>query len=85
MLLEFTLSTLVLVAAVVRRMLITRVTLGNAPRVLLNLTKKNDICNVQRLLLPLNVDAVNGHIFCLAHQLLLLLALTFVPLPYLSG
>ena len=43
MLLEFTLSTLVLVAAVVRRMLITRVTLGNTSRVLLNLTKKKKI------------------------------------------
>ena len=38
--LEFTLSTLALVAAVVRRMLKTRVTLGNISRVLLNLTKR---------------------------------------------
>ena len=37
--LEFTLSALALVAAVVRRMLKTRVTLGNISRVLLNLTK----------------------------------------------
>ena len=38
--LEFTLSTLALVAAVVRRMLKTRVTLGNISRVLLNLFKR---------------------------------------------
>ena len=38
--LEFTLSTLELVAAVVRKMLKTRVTLGNISRVLLNLTKR---------------------------------------------
>ena len=37
--LEFTLSTLALVAVVVRRMLITRVTPGNISHVLLNLTK----------------------------------------------
>ena len=40
-LLEFTLSTLALAAAVVRTMLITRVTLGNISRVLLNLTKRS--------------------------------------------
>ena len=39
-LLEFTLSTLALVAAVVRRMLKTRVPLGNIPRVLLNPIKR---------------------------------------------
>ena len=38
--LEFTLSTLALVAAVVRRILKTRVALGNISRVLLNLTKR---------------------------------------------
>ena len=38
--LEFTLSTLALVAAVVRRMLKTRVTLGNIHHVLLNLIKR---------------------------------------------
>ena len=38
--LEFTLSSLALVAAVVRRMLKIRVTLGNVSRVLLNLTKR---------------------------------------------
>ena len=38
--LEFILSTLALVAAVVWRMLKTRVTLGNISRVLLNLTKR---------------------------------------------
>ena len=38
--LEFTLSTLALVAAAVRKMLKTRVILGNISRVLLNLTKK---------------------------------------------
>ena len=38
--LEFTLSTLALVAAVVRKMLKTWVTLGNISRVLLNLTKR---------------------------------------------
>ena len=63
-------------------MLKTRVTLGNISRVLLNLTKRwDDICNIQRLLLPPNVHAFNGHISSLVHQLRLLLALTFVPLP----
>ena len=79
------LSTLALVAAVVRKMLKTRVTLGNISRVLLNLTEKLHICNVQRLLFPLNVYVVNNHIFSLLHQSLLLLTLTFVPLPYLFG
>ena len=69
-------STLALVAAVVRGMLKTRVTMGNIPRVLLNLTK--------RLLLPPNVHAVNS-LFSLVHQLWLFLALSFVPLPYLFG
>ena len=82
--LEFTLSTLALLAADVRRMLKTQVTLGNISRVLLNLYKRY-ICNVQRLLLPPNVPVVNIHIFSLVHQLRLLLTLTFVPLPYLFG
>ena len=38
--LEFTLSALALVAAAVRRMIKTQVTLGNISRVLLNLTKR---------------------------------------------
>ena len=38
--LEFTLSTLALVAVVVRRMLQARVTLGNISRVLINVTKR---------------------------------------------
>ena len=80
---EFTLSTFALVAAVVRRMLKTRVIMENICRVLLNLTKR--CINFQRLLLPPNVHAVNSHIFSLVHQLRLLLALTFVPLPYLFG
>ena len=37
---EFTLSTLALLAVAVRRMLKTRVTLGNISRVLLNLIKR---------------------------------------------
>ena len=37
---EFTLSTLVVMAAIERKMLKTRVTLGNISRVLLNLIKK---------------------------------------------
>ena len=36
-------------------------------------------------LLPPNVQAVNIHISSLAHRLRLLLALTFVALPYLVG
>ena len=56
--LEFTLSTLALVAAVVRRMLKTRVTLGNISRVI-----NINICNVQRLLPPPNVPAVKIHIY----------------------
>ena len=43
--LEFTLSALTLVAAVVRRMLKTRATLGNISRVLLNLTKRYLQCS----------------------------------------
>ena len=87
--LEFTLFTLALVAAVVRRMLKTRVTLGNVFRVLLNLTRilldLINICSVQGLLLLLNFHAVNINILSLVHQLQLLLTLTFVPLPYLFG
>ena len=78
-----------MVATVIRRTLKTRVTLGNISRILLNLTpillNLINICNVQRLLLPLNFHSVNIHIFTLVHQLRLLLALTFVPLPYLFG
>ena len=65
--LEFTLSTIALVAVAVRRM------------------RKIHICNVQRILLPPNVVAVNIHIFSLVHQLRLLFTLTFAPLPYLFG
>ena len=76
-------------AAVVRRTLKTRVTLGNISRILLNLTpilsSLINICNVQRLLLPLNFYSVNIHIFTLVHQLRMLLTLTFIPLPYLFG
>ena len=61
----------------------TWVTLGNISRVLLNLTESLNICNVQRLLLLINVYAVNDHISYLVLQLRLLLTLTFVPLPYL--
>ena len=64
-------------------MLKTWATPENNSRVLLNLTKKNNICNVKRLLLPLNVNAVNSRILALVHQLWLLLTLTFVRLPYL--
>ena len=66
--LEFILSTLALVAAV-RRMLKIRVTLGNISGVLLNLNRillnVIKICNVQRLLLPLNIHAVNIHSYFL--------------------
>ena len=68
--LEFTLSTLTLVAAVVTRILKTRVTLGNVSCVLLNLTKRFHV--------PPNTHAVNSHIFSLVYQLQLLLALTFI-------
>ena len=43
------------------------------------------MCNVQRLLSPPNVHAVSTHIFSLVHQLRLLLAFTFIPLPLLFG
>ena len=62
--LEFIISTLALVTAVVRKMPKTLVTLGNMSRVLLNVTKRLIFA---RLLLPLNVHAVNDHIFCLVH------------------
>ena len=84
--LEFTLSTTALVAAADRRILKTRVTLGNISRVLLNLIKRLMFAMYkERLLLLPNVHVVNSHIFSLVHQLRLLLALTFVPLPYLFG
>ena len=82
--LEFTLSTLALVAAAVGRMLKTQVTLGNISRVLLNLFKRY-ICNVQSLLLPPNVPIVNIRISSLVHQVRLLLTLTFASLVYLFG
>ena len=78
-----------MVAVVVRRTPKNRVTLGNISRILLNLTpillNLINICNVRRLLLPLNFYSVNIHIFTLVHQLRLLLTLTFVPLPYVFG
>ena len=61
----------------------TRVTLANISRLLLNLTESLNICNVQRILLLINVYAENDRIFYLVRQLRLLLTLTFVPLPYL--
>ena len=61
----------------------TRVTLANISRLLLNLTESLNICNVQRLLLLINVYAENDRIFYLVRQLRLLLTLTFVPLPCL--
>ena len=82
----FTLSRVEYVAAVVRRMLKTPVTLRNICRVLLNLIKRlimRTICNVQRLPSPPNVHALNIHISSLFHQLRLPLALTFVFLPYM--
>ena len=66
-------------------MLKTRVTLGNISRVLLNLFKRLILVNVQRLLLPPDVPAVNIHIFSLIYQLQLILTLTLVPFPYLLG
>ena len=44
-----------------------------------------NISNDQRLLNPLNVHAVNIHIFYLVYQSQLFLTLTFIPLPYLFG
>ena len=73
------------IANVVRRMLKTGVTLGNISRVWLNLIKRLISWNVQRLLSPPNVHTVNIYILSLVHQLLLLVALIFVPLPYLFG
>ena len=57
----------------------------NICRVLLNLTKRLIFAMFKDSLLPPNVHAVNSHIFSLVHKLRLLLALTFVPLPYLFG
>ena len=83
--LEFTLSSLALVSAVVRRMLITWVTLGNIS--LINLIKRFIFVMFRNAFTCNNNNdhAVNIHIFSLVHQLRLLLVLTFVPLPYLSG
>ena len=82
-----------LVLAVVRRMLKTRVTMENISRVLLSLFKRLMFVmfkgSSSPLPLPpappLNVPAVSIHVFSLVHQLLLLLTLPFVPLPYLFG
>ena len=74
--LEFTLSKHALVAAVVRGMLKTWITLRDVFCVLLNLAcillNLINISNVQRLLLPLNFT-LNIHIFSLVHQLWLFL------------
>ena len=74
-----------MVAAVVGKMLKNPVTLGSISRVLLNLTKRLMFVMFQRLLVRLNVHAVNIYIFSLVHQLRLLLILNFVPLHYLFG
>ena len=64
-------------------MLKTRVTLGNISRVLLSLTKDSfNICNVQRLLPPLNVHAVNIRIFS---SITVASHLNFCSLAYLLG
>ena len=60
-------------------MLKTWVTLGKISH-LIKSNQKTQICNIQTP--SPNVHAVNIHIFSLVHQLQLLLALTFVPLPY---
>ena len=72
-------------AAVVGKMLKNPVTQGSISRVLLNLTKRLMFVMFQRLLVRLNVHAVNIYIFSLVHQLRLLLILNFVPLHYLFG
>ena len=78
---EFTLSTVALVAAVVR-MLITLVALGNISHVLLNLTKTLTFAMFKdSSSLSLNVHVVNSHIFSLPHLLRLLPGLNFCPLP----
>ena len=74
-----------MVAAVVGKMLKNPVTPGSISRVLLNLTKRLMFVMFQRLLVRLNVHAVNIYIFSLVHQLRLLLTLNFVPLHYLFG
>ena len=72
-------------------MLKTRVTQGDISRAFLNLTKRFEMfkdssaSQYQKLVLPPNVHAVNSYIFSTVHQLRLLLALTFVSLPYLFG
>ena len=73
--LEFALSILSLVAAVVRKMLKTRVTLRNISFVLLNLIK--------RLLFVIFKDSPPSQ--CLCSPMKLLLAFTFAPLSYLFG
>ena len=54
--------------------------MGNISRVLLNLFKILIFVMFKQLLSPPNVHAVN-----ISSQITLLLALTFVPLPYLFG
>ena len=73
-----------MVAAVVRRILKTRVTLGNIYCVLLNLFERL-IFAMFKDSYPPNVQAVNIHILSSVHQLRLLLVVTSVPLPYLFG
>ena len=73
--LKFALSTLALIADVIRSMLKTRLTLGNICLVLLNLVKRF-IFVMFKLLHPHNIYTVNIDIFSLVRQLPLL-ALTF--------
>ena len=81
---EFILSTLALVAAVVRKMLKTLVTLGNIFRVLLNLTKRLIFVTFKDSS-PLSIFTQLTFIFSFVHELRLLLTLAFVTLPYLFG
>ena len=73
-----------MVAAVVRKMLETMVTLGNISRVLLNLIKRFIFVMLKNSS-PFHIHAGIFHIFSCVHQLRLLLAFTYVPLPYLLG
>ena len=82
--LEFT----VLVAAVVRGMLKTWITLRDIFCVLLNLAcillNLINISNVQRLLLPLNFHTEHSY-FLFSSPIMAVFMANFVPLPYLFG
>ena len=76
--LGFTHSIYALVAAVVRRMLIARVTLGNIYCVLSNLTKRLIFATFKDSFFPPNVHAVNSHICLVSVMIYIFSSVEFI-------